>query len=68
MAILIWILIFILGWILFKYYLSLATAFAGGVLGFAGLQAIGMPDIIALIIGVVIGFIGIYYQIKQLHD
>jgi hypothetical protein len=68
MAILIGILIFILGWFLFKYYLSLATAFAGGVLVFAGLQSIGVPDVIALIIGVVIGIAGVYYQVKQIHD
>jgi hypothetical protein len=68
MAILIGILVFILGWFLFKVYLSVATAFAGGVLAFAGLQSIGVPDFIALIIGVVIGIAGIYYQIKQIHD
>lgn len=68
MAILIGILVFILGWFLFRYYLSVATAFAGGVLIFAGLQSIGVPDVIALIIGFVIGIAGIYYQIKQIHD
>ena len=68
MAILVGIIIFILGWFLFKYYLSLATAFAGGVLVFAGLQSVGLPDVFALIIGIVIGIAGVYQQIKQIHD
>jgi len=68
MGILVGIVLFALGWFLFKYYLSIASGFAGGVLAFAGLQSIGIPESIGIVISLIIGVVGIYYQIKQLHD
>ena len=62
------IVIFVIGLFLFKYYLSLATAFGGGVLVFAGLQGLGLPAPLALILALVAGVAGVYYQFKQLHD
>ena len=68
MAILVGIVLFVLGWFLFKYYLSVATAFAGAVLLFGGLQTMGLPEALALLAALVIGVVGAYYQFKQLKE
>ena len=68
MGILVGIIIFVLGLFLFKYYVSIATAFGGGILVFAGLQAIEFPEAIAFVIALVVGIAGTYYQFKQIHE
>ncbi len=67
LAILVGIIVFVIGLFLFKYYLSLATAFAGGVLVLMGLERIGLARPISLLIALVIGLLGAYVQFKQLH-
>ena len=62
------IVIFVIGLFLFKYYLSIATAFGGGVLVFAGLQGMGLAPAIALILAIAAGIAGTYYQFKQIRD
>ena len=59
--------LFVVGWILFKYYLSIATAFAGAVIVFSSLKVLVIPSTISLLIAVLVGIVGAYVQVKQLH-
>jgi hypothetical protein len=68
MAILAGIVIFVLGLFLFKYYLSLASAVGGATLVFVGLQMLDLGQIIPFLVAVVVGILGLYVQVKQLHD
>ena len=71
MAILVGVIVFVIGLVLFKYYLSVATAFAGAVLVFSGLQAmlqdLEMVEAVSLLIAVLVGIAGAYVQFRQLH-
>jgi hypothetical protein len=62
------IVIFVVGLVLFKYYLSVATAFGGGVLIFAGLEDMGLFPLGSVLVAIVVGILGAYYQFKQLHE
>lgn len=68
MGILAGIVIFVIGLFLFKYYLSIATAFGGGVLVFAGLESVGLPAVVSMLVGAIVGLVGAYVQFKQLHN
>jgi len=65
-AILVGVIVFVIGLVVFKYYLSVATAFAGAVLVFSGLQAMEMVEAVSLLIAVLVGIVGAYVQVKQL--
>ena len=67
MAILAGIIIFIIGLFLFKYYLSIATAFGGAMIVFSGLAGLGLGEMIPLIVAVIVGITGAYAQFKQIH-
>lgn len=60
------IIIFVIGLFLFKYYLSVGTAFGGAMLVMSGLQAIGLYSTLSALVAVVVGILGAYVQIKQL--
>jgi len=66
-AILAGIIVFVIGLFLFKYYLSIATAFGGAVLVFAGLQGMGLGEFVPMLLAIVVGLAGAYVQFKQLH-
>ena len=59
--------LFVIGWLLFKYYLSIATAFAGAAMVFSSLEVLGVWRAASLLIAIVVGVAGAYVQFKQLH-
>jgi len=59
--------LFVVGWLLFKYYLSIATAFAGAAMVFSSLEVLGVWRAASLLIAIVVGVAGAYVQFKQLH-
>lgn len=58
---------FIIGMLLFNAYLSIATAIGGGGMVWYALQVLGLDRTIAMLASTAMMVIGIYYQFKQLQ-
>jgi hypothetical protein len=68
MAVVAGIIVFVIGLFLFKYYLSLGTAFGGAVLVMTGLQSVGVGEVLSLFAAILVGIAGAYVQFKQLRE
>ncbi len=58
---------FIIGMLLFNAYLSTATAIGGGGMVWYALQVLGLNSTLAMLGGIAVMVIGMYYQFKQMH-
>ncbi len=58
---------FIIGILLFNAYLSIATAIGGGGMVWYALQVLGLSSTLAMLAGIAVMVIGIYYQFKQMQ-
>lgn len=58
---------FVIGILLFNTYLSIVTAVGGGGMVWYALQMLGLNATLAMIAGIAMMAVGIYYQFKQLQ-
>jgi ABC-type antimicrobial peptide transport system permease subunit len=58
---------FVIGILLFNTYLSIVTAVGGGGMVWYALRMLGLNATLAMIAGIAMMAVGIYYQFKQLQ-